>query len=167
MIDLASAELPLIPPWSGDSGGGCPGVRGSQADAWYRLVPGGRLGPTRGSPTLTRGAVGAARPMITETSQPITCFISTKSEILSDHAAPWARAPLASPRTALTVTTHHSVNGIAQASGWTWRRGGQAIVDGAPLRVVELTGRAAPVDRRLYELFRCVVAWYPVARKQP
>jgi hypothetical protein len=30
----------------------------------------------------------AARLMITETLQPITCFISTKSEILSDHARP-------------------------------------------------------------------------------
>jgi hypothetical protein len=45
--------------------------------------------------------------MITETSQPITCFISTKSEILHDHAAPRARAPRAGLRTALTVTTHH------------------------------------------------------------
>jgi hypothetical protein len=76
--------------------------------------------------------------MITETSQPITCFISMKSEILSDHAAPWARAPLASPRTDLTVTTHHSVDGIAQASGWTWRRGGQA----------RLTAGGKAVDRR-------------------
>jgi hypothetical protein len=45
--------------------------------------------------------------MITETSQLITCFISTKSEILRDHAAPRARAPRGSPRTVLTNTTHH------------------------------------------------------------
>jgi hypothetical protein len=45
--------------------------------------------------------------MITETLQPITCFISAKSEILHDSAAPCARAPGASPRTALTVTTRH------------------------------------------------------------
>jgi hypothetical protein len=48
--------------------------------------------------------------MIVETKQPITCGFSTKSEILSDHAAPGAEAPRASPPTALTaltVTTHH------------------------------------------------------------
>jgi hypothetical protein len=45
--------------------------------------------------------------MITETLQPITCFISTKSEILSDHPEPRAQAPRPSPRTALTVTAHH------------------------------------------------------------
>jgi hypothetical protein len=45
--------------------------------------------------------------MITETLQPITCFISTKSEILRDLAAPGARVPDAGPRTDLTVTTHH------------------------------------------------------------
>jgi hypothetical protein len=50
--------------------------------------------------------------MITETSQPISCGISTKSEILNDRAAPGARAPRASQRTALTVTTHHSVTAI-------------------------------------------------------
>jgi hypothetical protein len=50
--------------------------------------------------------------MITETSQRITGFISMKSEILSDHAGPCARATQASPRRALTVTTPHSVNGI-------------------------------------------------------
>jgi hypothetical protein len=38
--------------------------------------------------------------MITEIPQPITCFISTKSENISDHAAPCARAPGASRRTA-------------------------------------------------------------------
>jgi hypothetical protein len=31
--------------------------------------------------------------MITETKKPITCGVSTKSEILSDHAAPGAEAP--------------------------------------------------------------------------
>jgi hypothetical protein len=51
--------------------------------------------------------------MITETLQPITCFISTKSEIMRDYAAPGARPPGAGPRTDLTdaadltVTTHH------------------------------------------------------------
>jgi hypothetical protein len=51
--------------------------------------------------------------MITETLQPITCFISTKSEILRDYAAPGARAAGTGPRTDLTdltdltVTTHH------------------------------------------------------------
>jgi hypothetical protein len=47
----------------------------------------------------------AARPMITEISQPITCFISTKSEILRDPAASRARAPRVSPRTATTALT--------------------------------------------------------------
>ena len=36
-----------------------------------------------------------------------------KSEITRDHPAPRARALRTSPRTALTVTMHHSVNGIA------------------------------------------------------
>jgi hypothetical protein len=45
--------------------------------------------------------------MIVEIPQLISCFISTKSEILLDHAAPWARAPRVGPRTAHTVTTHH------------------------------------------------------------
>jgi hypothetical protein len=49
--------------------------------------------------------------MITETLQPITCFISTKSEILRDHAAPRALAPRPSAPTALTVTTHHAERG--------------------------------------------------------
>jgi hypothetical protein len=31
--------------------------------------------------------------MITETSQPITCFISAKTEILRDHAVPPERQP--------------------------------------------------------------------------
>jgi hypothetical protein len=31
--------------------------------------------------------------MITEIPQPITCFISTKSENISDRAAPGAQAP--------------------------------------------------------------------------
>jgi hypothetical protein len=46
--------------------------------------------------------------MITEIPQRICCGISTKSEILSDHAALCARVPRVGPRTALTVTTHHS-----------------------------------------------------------
>ena len=46
-------------------------------------------------------------PMITETLQPITCFITTKSEILHDDAACRAPAPRTSLRTALTVTTQH------------------------------------------------------------
>jgi hypothetical protein len=46
--------------------------------------------------------------MITEIPQRICCGISMKTEILSDHAAPCARGPRASPRTALTVTTDHS-----------------------------------------------------------
>jgi hypothetical protein len=45
--------------------------------------------------------------MITERKQLITCFISTKSEILRDHHAPRARAPRAGLRKAITVTTHH------------------------------------------------------------
>jgi hypothetical protein len=35
--------------------------------------------------------------MITEIPQPITCFISTKSENISDRAAPGAQAPGARP----------------------------------------------------------------------
>jgi hypothetical protein len=42
-----------------------------------------------------------------EIPQLICCFISTKSEFLSDHAAPGAPPPRAGPRTTLTVTTHH------------------------------------------------------------
>jgi len=52
----------------------------------------------------------AARPMIVEIRQLICCFISTKSEILHDHAAPRARGPRASPGAAptiTTITTHH------------------------------------------------------------
>jgi hypothetical protein len=45
--------------------------------------------------------------MITETLQRITCFISTKSEITCDHAAPGARVPRAGPRMGPTATTHH------------------------------------------------------------
>jgi hypothetical protein len=45
--------------------------------------------------------------MIAETPQLICCFISTKTEILRDHAAPCARPPRGSPPTALTLTTHH------------------------------------------------------------
>jgi hypothetical protein len=41
--------------------------------------------------------------MIMEIPQPITCFISTKSEILSDYAAPRAAGAAPSPRTALTA----------------------------------------------------------------
>jgi len=45
--------------------------------------------------------------MITERKQLICCGISTKSEILRDHAPLRAGAARASVRTALTVTTHH------------------------------------------------------------
>jgi len=38
--------------------------------------------------------ITAARPMITERKQPISCGISMKTEILRDLAAPSARAPL-------------------------------------------------------------------------
>jgi hypothetical protein len=38
--------------------------------------------------------------MIMEIPQPITCFISKKSEIPSDHAAPRRRAPCAGARVA-------------------------------------------------------------------
>jgi hypothetical protein len=51
--------------------------------------------------------------MIAVIPQPITCRISTKGQIRRDHAIPGARAPHASPRTALTITTHHLINGIA------------------------------------------------------
>jgi hypothetical protein len=44
--------------------------------------------------------------MITEIPQPITCFLSTKSEILSDRVGP-AQVPRPTPRTATMVTTHH------------------------------------------------------------
>jgi hypothetical protein len=42
--------------------------------------------------------------MIVEIPQPITGFISTKSEITSDYAAPLLKAPRTSPRTGIT---HH------------------------------------------------------------
>jgi hypothetical protein len=45
--------------------------------------------------------------MIMWIRQLISCGIRMKSEILGDGAALRARASLASPRTALTVTTHH------------------------------------------------------------
>ena len=46
-------------------------------------------------------------PMIMVISQLISCRYSTKTEIPRDHAAPRARAPRASLRTTLSVTTHH------------------------------------------------------------
>jgi hypothetical protein len=39
--------------------------------------------------------------------QLICCGITMKSEITRDHAAPGARAPRPSSRTALTATTRH------------------------------------------------------------
>jgi hypothetical protein len=78
--------------------------------------------------------------MIMEIPQPITCFISKKSEIPSDHAAPRRRAlragavplcagagprapaPRASQRTVLTVTTRHLVNGVGWAPGLRFPR---------------------------------------------
>jgi hypothetical protein len=48
-----------------------------------------------------------ARPMITERKQPITCFISTKSEIPHDQAAPSYGRGGEAARTALTVTGRH------------------------------------------------------------
>jgi hypothetical protein len=45
--------------------------------------------------------------MIMWIAQPISCGIHMKSEILSDHAAPGGPVPRTTPRTALTVTTHH------------------------------------------------------------
>ena len=57
--------------------------------------------------------------MITEIPQRITCRFSTKSEIPSDHAAPGAREPRASPRMPLTVTTHHLSHGDTAE---TWGR---------------------------------------------
>jgi hypothetical protein len=45
--------------------------------------------------------------MITENPQPITCFISTKSEILDDQVAPGRGRRVPARRTALTVTKHH------------------------------------------------------------
>jgi hypothetical protein len=45
--------------------------------------------------------------MIVEIPQPITCFISTKTEINRDHAVPCARALLSGRARPLTVTTRH------------------------------------------------------------
>jgi hypothetical protein len=45
--------------------------------------------------------------MITETSQRITGFVSTKTEILHDRSASCAPTPRPSPRTVLTLTAHH------------------------------------------------------------
>jgi hypothetical protein len=64
-----------------------------------------RAGPWPFRPGCPGGT--AARSMIKEILQPITCFISTKSEILSDHVAPWARAARPGPHTVLTITAHH------------------------------------------------------------
>jgi hypothetical protein len=64
-----------------------------------------RAGPWPFRPGCPGGT--AAWSMITEILQPITCFISTKSENLSDHAAFRARAARPGPHTVLTVTTHH------------------------------------------------------------
>jgi hypothetical protein len=50
--------------------------------------------------------------MITEFWQLMSYRCPTKSEILRDHAAPRALAPLARPRTALTATTHIYDNSI-------------------------------------------------------
>jgi hypothetical protein len=46
--------------------------------------------------------------MIVVIPQLICCFISTKSEILSDHAAPRAWAPRAARSTAPTGTAHRA-----------------------------------------------------------
>jgi hypothetical protein len=51
--------------------------------------------------------------MITEFWQLISCENSTKSEIPFDHTTPRARRRAPAPRTALTVTTHHKINGIS------------------------------------------------------
>ena len=61
--------------------------------------------------------------MIMEIPQLICCRCSTKSEISRDHVVSWARAPRVGPRTALTVTAHHLVNGIGAGVGG---RGGAA-----------------------------------------
>jgi hypothetical protein len=53
----------------------------------------------------------AARAMITETPQPISCFISTKSEILSGYAAPApgaTRQPAHGPHAPLKPTALHA-----------------------------------------------------------
>ena len=51
--------------------------------------------------------------MIVLIRQLICCGINTKSENLSDQAAPHARVPCASRRADLKVTTHHMSHGIA------------------------------------------------------
>jgi hypothetical protein len=80
-----------------------------------RLWSGWRYAPSHGARAcpFRPGCPGgtAARPMIMEIPQLICCFISMKTEIPVDQAAPGARAPHAGPRTALMVTTHHLVNG--------------------------------------------------------
>jgi hypothetical protein len=45
--------------------------------------------------------------MFAEFCQLMSWQNSAKNEILRDHAAPRARAPRPSPRTALTVSAHH------------------------------------------------------------
>jgi hypothetical protein len=51
--------------------------------------------------------------MIVLIRQLICCGINTKSENLSDQAAPHARVPCASRRVNLKVTTRHMSHGIA------------------------------------------------------
>jgi hypothetical protein len=51
--------------------------------------------------------------MIAEIPQPITCFISTKSEILSDYAAPRARPRLPACARPSRATSATAISGQA------------------------------------------------------
>jgi hypothetical protein len=93
--------------------------------------------------------------MITERKQPISGRISMKTEIKRDHPASRARAPWPGPRTVLTVTAHHSVNGIASNA---WFTSDQRAYEGA-----RLTGLAmlSSLQRALGDLDR-VTGWLRV-----
>jgi hypothetical protein len=112
-----------------------------------------------------------AATMIMVFSQPISCRIITKTEILRDHAATRARAPHTRPHTAHTATTHTLVNGIGlhrvksrdQSAGrgarglrsdgagaacpWGWRGAGHAYCSLGSRESAELAGRGCFVAR--------------------
>jgi hypothetical protein len=83
--------------------------------------------------------------MITETSQLITCFISMKSEILSDHTPTCGRVPRTSPPTARTVTTRHSAGAPRRVRSL----GGDAEVPHVAVRWATWCGISSPAEAQL------------------
>jgi hypothetical protein len=100
--------------------------------------------------------------MITETKQLITCFISTKNEILRDHGASRAWGPRASLCTAPTVTTHHYVNDIARYGDWL-SAPSFSDLSGAELADDHLAAHAARAGRAADGAGGRVAAWYASA----